>query len=240
MFVLSKGHAVAALASIYAELGYFDRRGPEEFALLRQHPERASRADSAGHPHLHRSAGAGPVPWRRASPWPARALPVRRLLHDRRRGIAGRADLGSGDVLGPQAPGQSVRPGGPQQRPTGHRGPADLPLAGSGGGLPRVRLAGARAWTPRNTTAFSPPWNSSSTAARNGKPTAIVCRTTKGHGAFSSFLNAHKVTIGDALMEQELALQAERRREPRGRVRRVLRPARASRRATSCRRRWSK
>ena len=25
MFVLSKGHAVAALASIYADLGYFDR-----------------------------------------------------------------------------------------------------------------------------------------------------------------------------------------------------------------------
>ena len=25
LFVLSKGHAVAALASIYADLGYFDR-----------------------------------------------------------------------------------------------------------------------------------------------------------------------------------------------------------------------
>jgi len=46
---------------------------------------------------------------------------------------------------------------------------------------------------------------------RNGQPTAIVCHSSKGFGAFSDFLKGHKVTIGDALMEQELALQAERR-----------------------------
>ena len=43
LFVLSKGHAVAALASIYAELGYFDRVGAPQLALVRQHPERSSR-----------------------------------------------------------------------------------------------------------------------------------------------------------------------------------------------------
>lgn len=48
--------------------------------------------------------------------------------------------------------------------------------------------------------------------SRHGKPTAIICQTTKGYGAFSDFLNAHKVVIADKLMEQELALQAERRR----------------------------
>src|SRR6185369_4570890 len=47
---------------------------------------------------------------------------------------------------------------------------------------------------------------------RNGKPTAIICHATKGHGALSDFMNKHKVTIADKLMEQELELQADQRR----------------------------
>ena len=42
MFVLSKGHAVAALASIYAELGYFDakvlRNSRSYESILNGHP----------------------------------------------------------------------------------------------------------------------------------------------------------------------------------------------------------
>jgi transketolase len=48
---------------------------------------------------------------------------------------------------------------------------------------------------------------------RNGKPTAVICHGSKGHGALSDFMNKHKVTIADKLMEQELTLQAERRRD---------------------------
>jgi transketolase len=48
---------------------------------------------------------------------------------------------------------------------------------------------------------------------RNGKPTAIICHGSKGHGALSDFMNKHKVTIADKLMEQELTLQAEQRRD---------------------------
>ena len=48
---------------------------------------------------------------------------------------------------------------------------------------------------------------------RNGKPTAIICHGTKGHGALSDFLNKHKVTVPDALIEQEMALQAGQRRD---------------------------
>jgi transketolase len=47
---------------------------------------------------------------------------------------------------------------------------------------------------------------------RNGKPTAIICRSTKGYGSFSDFLNKHKVAMADSLIEQDLAMQAERRR----------------------------
>lgn len=47
--------------------------------------------------------------------------------------------------------------------------------------------------------------------ARDGKPTAIICHTTKGFGAFSDFFNKHKVTVSPALIAQELDLQRERR-----------------------------
>jgi len=46
---------------------------------------------------------------------------------------------------------------------------------------------------------------------RNGKPTAIICHGMKGHGALSDFLNKHKVTVPDRLIEQEMALQKEQR-----------------------------
>src|SRR5690348_15895335 len=47
--------------------------------------------------------------------------------------------------------------------------------------------------------------------ARNGKPTAIICHSTKGYGGLSDFLNKHKVTTGEKLIEQEMELQAEQR-----------------------------
>ncbi|HXK03240.1 MAG TPA: transketolase C-terminal domain-containing protein [Verrucomicrobiae bacterium] len=46
---------------------------------------------------------------------------------------------------------------------------------------------------------------------RNGKPTAIICGTTKGYGSLSDFFNRHKVAAGDALLAQELALQSQQR-----------------------------
>src|SRR5262249_26977606 len=47
---------------------------------------------------------------------------------------------------------------------------------------------------------------------RNGKPTAIICHSTKGHGALSDFFNKHKVVGPDALTAQEAELQQELRR----------------------------
>jgi transketolase N-terminal domain/subunit/transketolase C-terminal domain/subunit len=49
--------------------------------------------------------------------------------------------------------------------------------------------------------------------ARNGKPTAIICNATKGHGGLSDFFNRHKVAAADPLLAQELALQSEQRRD---------------------------
>ena len=69
---------------------------------------------------------------------------------------------------------------------------------------------------------------------RNGKPTAIICHGTKGHGALSDFLNKHKVTVPDALLEQELALQAAQRAGARRGVQR-LSPAARRRAPTAAR-----
>jgi transketolase len=46
---------------------------------------------------------------------------------------------------------------------------------------------------------------------RNGKPTAIICNSTKGYGAFSDFFNRHKVTLSDDQIAQEYALQTAQR-----------------------------
>ena len=64
LFVLSKGHAVAALAAIYADLGYFDASLLQQLAVVREHPERPSRADPARRARRDRAR------WARASVWP--------------------------------------------------------------------------------------------------------------------------------------------------------------------------
>jgi transketolase len=48
---------------------------------------------------------------------------------------------------------------------------------------------------------------------RNGKPTAIICHGMKGHGALSDFLNKHKVTVPEKLIAQEIELQAAQRQD---------------------------
>jgi transketolase C-terminal domain/subunit len=47
---------------------------------------------------------------------------------------------------------------------------------------------------------------------RNGRPTVILCNSKKGFGAFSDFLNKHKVTVPEALLSQELQLQQQQRK----------------------------
>ena len=75
LFVLSKGHAVAALASIYAELGYFDRsvlRNSRSYAsILNGHPG----PDSSGHSDRDGPDGAGACRSRRDLRLPGRVSP---------------------------------------------------------------------------------------------------------------------------------------------------------------------
>lgn len=55
--------------------------------------------------------------------------------------------------------------------------------------------------------------SSFTTDVRDGRPLAIICHSSKGAGAFSQELNKHKITLDDALCEQEVRLQDTRRKK---------------------------
>ena len=210
LFVLSKGHAVAALASIYAELGYIDR------SVLRNSRSFASILN--GHP--------GPVlPGIQIATGPmGQGLAVAQGF-----AIAGRVSprfdayalCGDGEMQeGPIW--EAVMFAGQK-----HLDNLCVMIDRNNG---QLDLANRMIFPmPDLEVVFrSFNWEVHSVDAtqyhglyaaleqfrfgpRNGRPTAIICHGTKGHGALSDFLNKHKVTVPDPLLEQELALQGRQR-----------------------------
>ncbi|HVW06342.1 MAG TPA: transketolase C-terminal domain-containing protein [Vicinamibacterales bacterium] len=212
LFVLSKGHAVAALASIYAELGYFDR------SILRN--SRAFHSILNGHPgpllpgvHL----ATGPM---------GQGLAVAQGF-----AIAGRtsprfdayAICGDGEMQeGPIW--ETVMYAGQNHLDNlcvmidRNNGQLDLAnrmvfpmpeleavFASFDWEVQRVDATDyAAMYAALERFRFGP---------RNGKPTAIVCHATKGYGALSDTLNKHKVTVPDAIVEQEIRLQTQQRQD---------------------------
>jgi transketolase len=210
LFVLSKGHAVAALASIYAELGYFDRsvlRNSRSFeSILNGHPgpllpgvhlatgpmgQGLSVAQGfaiAGrtNPRFDCYCMTGDGELQEGTIWEAVMF-------------AGQKHLDNFCVLVDQNNGQldiADRMVFPMP---------DLQAVFTSFGW-QVRSVDATqydgVYAALEEFKYGP---------RNGKPTAILCRATKGFGAFSDFLNRHKVAMGDSLIEQELKLQIDRR-----------------------------
>jgi len=209
-FVLSKGHAVAALASIYAELGYFDR------SVLRN--SRSHESILNGHP--------GPI---------LPGIPIATGPMGQGFGVAqGFAIAGK---LAPYFDSYAMTGDGElQEGPiweavmfAGQKHVDNLCLLvdQNNGQLdissrmvfPMPRLEAVFEsfnWRVFSVDATSYDGVYSALEAfrfgpRNGKPTAIVCHSTKGHGALSDFLNKHKVVIDENLMDQEVALQSELR-----------------------------
>jgi transketolase len=211
LFVLSKGHAVAALAGIYAELGYFDR------SVLRN--SRSYESILNGHP--------GPV------------LPgVHLATGPMGQGFAVAQGFA---IAGKSSPrfdsycltGDGELQEGPIWEAVMYAGQKHLDnfcvMVDRNNG--QLDMANRMVFPmPELESVFASfDWDVHSVDAtqydgvyaalekfrygpRNGRPTAIICHGMKGHGALSDFLNKHKVTVPDALIEQELALQAERRR----------------------------
>ena len=209
-FVLSKGHAVAALASIYAELGYFDK------SVLRN--SRSYSSILNGHP--------GPLlPGIQIATGPmGQGLSVAQGF-----AIAGRvaprfdtyAICGDGELQeGPIW--EAVMFAGQKHLDNlcvmVDRNNGQLDLANRMiFPMPDLeRVFASFNWDVANVDATQ--YNGIYAALerfrfgpRNGKPMAIICHGTKGYGALSDFLNKHKVTVPDKLLEQEMSLQAAQR-----------------------------
>jgi len=212
LFVLSKGHAVAALASIYAELGYFDR------AVLRN--SRSYESILNGHP--------GPVlPGVHVATGPmGQGLAVAQGFAVTGRSsprfdtycITGDGELQEGPIW------EAVMYSGQKHldnlcvmvdRNNGQLDMANRMV------FPMPELDAVFAsfnWRVENVdaTQYEGVYAALERFAygpRDGKPTAIICHGMKGHGALSDFLNKHKVTVPDALLAQEMALQSSQRRD---------------------------
>jgi len=210
LFTLSKGHAVAALAGIYAELGYFDRsilRGSRSHSsILNGHPGPVL-------PGIHIATGPMGQGFGVAQGF---AIAGKLGPYFDSYAMSGDGELQEGPIW------ESVMFAGQK-----HVDNLCLLVDRNNGQLdissrmvfPMPELE--RVFESFNWRVFSADATSYEGVyaaleefkfgPRNGQPTAIICHTTKGHGALSDFMNKHKVTVADKLNDQEVALQQELR-----------------------------
>jgi transketolase N-terminal domain/subunit/transketolase C-terminal domain/subunit len=210
LFVLSKGHAVASMASIYADLGYFDR------SILKN--SRSAKSILKGHPGpllpgVHVSTGplgqgisvaegfslagrrgicfdvycmVGDGELQEGLPWEA----VMFSAHKRLDNLCVVVDNNEGQLDNPR---QLILP------------MRDLDQKLSTFGW-RVFDIDGNQYAPIVEALWQFKFGQ-----RDGRPTAIISHTSKGFGALSCFFVNHKVEMPDALTEQELAAQGSLR-----------------------------
>jgi transketolase len=212
LFVLSKGHAVAALASIYAELGYFDRsilRNSRSFhSILNGHPGPLL-------PGVHLATGPMGQGLAVAQGF---AIAGRTSPRFDAYAICGDGEMQEGPIW------ETVMYAGQNHLDNlcvmidRNNGQLDLAnrmvfpmpeleavFTSFNWDVQRVDATDyAAMYAALERFRFGP---------RNGKPTAIVCHSTKGYGALSDTLNKHKVTVPDAIVEQEIRLQTQQRQD---------------------------
>ena len=216
LFVLSKGHAVATLASIYAELGFFSRdvlgNSRSYHSILNGHPGPVL-------PGVHLATG--PM---------GQGLSVAQGF-----AIAGRTSprfdcyclCGDGELQeGPIW--EAVMYAGQSHldnlcvmvdRNHGQLDTFDRTVFP----MPRLEpIFQAFGWNACTVDATDydgvyAALEDFKLRTRNGRPTAIICRASKGQGAFSDFMNRHKVVASDAQIlqeqEQHTALREARSKE---------------------------
>jgi transketolase N-terminal domain/subunit/transketolase C-terminal domain/subunit len=211
LFVLSKGHAVATMASVYADIGYFDR------SILKNSRSRQSILN--GHP--------GPLlPGVHIPTGPmGQGLSVAQgfaLVGKRRPGfdvycLTGDGELQEGTIW------EGVMYSAARKLDNlciivdKNEGQLDDP---SQTVFPMPRVAEqltAFGWRVFDIdgTQYEPMLeglNSFKHTPRDGRPTAIISHTRKGFGGFSSFMIRHKVVLPDELAHQEIVLHEQRRR----------------------------
>ena len=209
-FVLSKGHAVAALASVYAELGYFDRsvlrNSRSHTSILNGHPGPILPGVSIATGPMGQGFGVAQ----------GFAIAGKLAPYFDSYCMTGDGELQEGPIW------EAVMFAGQK-----HLDNLCLLVDRNNGQLdissrmvfPMPKLEDVFEsfnWRVFSADATSYEGVYSALEAfrfgpRNGKPTAIVCHSTKGHGALSDFLNKHKVVVDENLLHQEAALQSELR-----------------------------
>jgi len=210
LFVLSKGHAVATLAAIYADLGYFDKtilaNSRSISSVLNGHPGPLL-------PGVH--VATGPM---------GQGLGVAQGF-----AIAGKKEP-SFDVYALTGDGELQE--GPIWESVMYAGHQRLEnlcvLVDCNGGqldqvdalhFPYHDLSGSFSsfgWRVLevDATQYSHVHEALSVfkhGPRDGKPTVILCRSYKGYGGFSSAMNQHKTSISGLLLDQECRLQQKNR-----------------------------
>jgi transketolase len=210
LFTLSKGHAVAALASVYAELGYFDEK------VL--HGSRSHKSILNGHP--------GPI------------LPgIQIATGPMGQGIGVAEGFAIAGKRNPRFDSYCMVGDGELQEGScweaimyaaQHNLDNFCVLVDRNNGQLDIHDRMLFPMPPLEEVFRSFGWNTHNVDAtqydgvvsaltnfrygtRNGRPTVILCNSKKGFGAFSDFFNKHKVTVPEALLAQELSLQQQRR-----------------------------
>jgi transketolase len=210
IFILSKGHSVASLGSIYADLGYFDRAALKNSrswgSLLKGHPgpilpgvpvstgplgqgvcvAQGLAMVGKSNPHFDVFTLVGDGELQEGNPWEAITF-------------AGYKKLDNLCVIIDQNSGQSDDT---------RRLIIPLPELKD-----RFMSFG---WNVMDVDAmqYEPIHEALKEfkfGKRNGRPSVIIGRTVKGHWGFSNFMNSHKGEISDSLMNQEMSLQEKRR-----------------------------
>ncbi|HUP03493.1 MAG TPA: transketolase C-terminal domain-containing protein [Bryobacteraceae bacterium] len=210
MFVLSKGHAVATMASIYAEFGYFDR------ALLRN--SRSYDSILNGHPGpllpgVHIATGPMGQGLGVAQGF---AMAGKRSPRFDVFAMTGDGELQEGPIW------EAVMYAAYQRLDNlcvlvdRNNGQLDVVERMVWPAPDLESVFRAFGWRVENVdaTKYEPvcaALDRFRNGERNGKPTAILCNCSKGQGGFSDFIRKHKVEMPDALTEQETVLQESQR-----------------------------
>lgn len=210
IFTLSKGHAVAAMASIYAELGYF---GPEVLKNSRSHASLLNGHPGPLLPGVH--IATGPM---------GQGIGVAQGF-----AIAGRTSprfdsycmVGDGELQEGSCWEVAMYAGQHNldnlcvlvDRNYGQLDIHDRTLYP----MPALdKVFASFGWNTHNVDATTydgvfAALQSFRYGVRDGRPTAIICNSKKGFGSFSDFMNKHKVTVPGPLLEQEMELQRQQR-----------------------------
>lgn len=211
IFTLSKGHAVAALASIYADLGYFDasvlKNSRSYDSILNGHPGPVL-------PGIHIATGPMGQGIGVAQGF---AIAGRNEPRFNSYCLVGDGELQEGSVW------EAVMYAGQHHLDNlcvlidRNYGQLDIHTKNIYPMPDFATVFRAYGWNAVDVDATQYDGVISALEAfrfgtHDGKPTVIVCNTTKGYGALSDFFNRHKVTSSNALIAQEMELQQERRR----------------------------